>query len=180
VILLAASGCSSFHGLKGTDDQGVVVGNGDFKEIPVAQRGQPLTLSGTDLDGKPITLEAMRGKPTVVNVWGSWCASCHAEEPFLVTTAKKLGDQANFVGIDSRDGGTAQAKTYNDRYGITWPSFFSPGGEALLTFRGVITPNSVPATIVLDARGRVAAAINGPLPSALTLQEIVEDVITGG
>src|SRR4029079_3850314 len=85
-----------------------------------------------------------------------------------------------FVGIDSRDAGTSQAKAYNERFGIGWPSFFSPGGEALLAFPGVLTPNSVPATVVLDAQGRAAADINGGVPSTLTLVPLVEDVVRNG
>jgi thiol-disulfide isomerase/thioredoxin len=180
VLLLTASGCSSLHGLQGTDGKGYVAGNGAIRTIPVADRGDPVALSGKDLDGKPIDLASLRGKPTVVNVWGSWCASCHLEEPYLVAAAKKLGDRVNFVGIDSRDGGTAQAKAYNTRYGITWPSFFSPGGEALLSFPGVIGANSIPSTVVLDAEGRPAAAINGGIPTALTLVQVVQDVAGHG
>jgi thiol-disulfide isomerase/thioredoxin len=116
----------------------------------------------------------------VVTVWGSWCASCHQETPALVDAQKRLGDRVNFVGIDSRDSGTAQARSYNARYGVTWPSFFSPGGEALLAFPGVLAPNSVPATVVLDAQGRPAADINGAVPSTLTLVELVQDVLADG
>jgi thiol-disulfide isomerase/thioredoxin len=180
VFLLSTSGCS-LHGLQGSGNKGYVVGAGDaFQEIPVAQRGSPVSLSGKDLDGKPITLESMRGKPTVVNVWGSWCADCNAEQPLLVDAATKLKGRANFVGINVRDPGTTQGKTYDERYGVTWPSFYSFGGQALLTFRGVITPKSIPSTIVLDAQGRVAAAINGRVPTALTLVQMVQDVSRGG
>lgn len=180
VLLVTAGGCSSVHGLRSAGDKGYVSGDSSIRTIPVADRHEPVTLSGKDLDGKPITLESLRGKPTVVNVWGSWCADCHQEQPDVVAAAKRLGSKANFVGIDSRDAGTAQARAYTRRYGITWPSFFSPGGEALLAFPGVIGPNSIPSTIVLDAHGRPAAAINGTVPSTLTLVQMVQDVISGG
>jgi thiol-disulfide isomerase/thioredoxin len=176
-LLLAATGCTS---LQGTGDKGYVSGDGTVRQIAVADRGDPVVLSGQDLDGKPLSLASMRGKPTVVTVWGSWCADCHRESPALVSAAKQLGAKAHFVGIDSRDPGTAQAKAFVTRYGITWPSFYSPGGEAMLSFPGVITPNSVPATVVLDAEGRPAAAINGEVPSALTLVEMVRQVAQGG
>jgi thiol-disulfide isomerase/thioredoxin len=179
VLMLVASGCS-FTGLHGTGDKGYVVGDGSWREIAPADRGAPVSLSGKDLHGKAISLSSMRGKPTVVTVWGSWCASCHQDSPLLVSAARQLRGRANFVGIDSRDSGTAQAKAYDRRYGITWPSFFSPGGEALLAFPGVITPSSIPSTIVLDARGRPAAAINGGVPSSLTLVQMVQDVLRHG
>jgi thiol-disulfide isomerase/thioredoxin len=180
VLLLAASGCSSLHGLQGTDGKGYVVGDGAIRNIPVADRGAPVDLSGTDLDGKTITLASYRGKPTVVNVWGSWCADCHKEQPNLVAAARQLGSRVNFVGIDSRDNGTAQAKAYTQRYDIGWPSFFSPGGEALLAFSGVIDANSIPSTVVLDAQGRPAAAIIGGVPTSLTLVDVVRDVMGDG
>jgi thiol-disulfide isomerase/thioredoxin len=176
-IMLAATGCNS---LQGTGDKGYVTGDGAIRTFPVSDRGEPITLSGKDLDGKPITLESMRGKPTVVTVWGSWCASCRKDSPYLVEAEKRFGDKVNFVGIDSRDAGTAQAKAYNQRFGIGWPSFFSPGGEALLAFPGVLTPNSVPATVVLDAQGRAAVDINGGVPSTLTLVQLVQDVVRNG
>src|SRR3954453_2508395 len=180
VLLLTASGCSPLPGLQGTDGKGYVAGNGAIRTIPVADRGDPVALSGKDLDGKPITLEQLRGKPTVVNVWGSWCADCHKEQPDLVAAAEQLGPEVNFVGIDSRDNGTAQARAYAERYGITWPSFFSPGGEALLAFSGVIGPNAIPSTVVLDAQGRPAAAIIGAVPTSLTLVDLVQDVLGDG
>jgi thiol-disulfide isomerase/thioredoxin len=180
VVLSAVSGCSSLHGLRSAGDKGYVEGNGVPREIARPDRGQPVDLTGKDLDGRPVSLSSLRGKPTVVNVWGSWCASCHKEEPYLTEAAKRLGDKVNFVGIDSRDSGTAQAKAYASRYRIPWPSIFSPGGDALLAFPGVITPNSIPSTVVLDAQGRPAAAINGAVPSALTLVQVVQDVIRSG
>ena len=176
-LVLAATGCTS---LQGTGDKGYVTGDGAIRTIPVADRGDAISLSGEDLDGKPISLASMRGKPTVVTVWGSWCADCHRESPYVVAAAKELGSTAHFVGIDSRDPGTAQAKAFQTRYGITWPSFYSPGGEALLSFPGVITPNSVPSTVVLDAEGRPAAAINGSVPSTRTLVQMVRQVAQGG
>jgi len=98
----------------------------------------------------------------------------------LVGAQKELGDRAHFVGIDVRDGGTAGPQAYEQQFGIDWPSFYSPGGEALLAFPGAITPNSIPSTVVLDAEGRVAASIIGALPSQLTLVEIVKQVAAGG
>ena len=98
----------------------------------------------------------------------------------LVAAAKQLGHRANFVGIDIRDPSTAQAKAYDAHFGTTWPSYYSDGGEALLAFPGVLTPNTVPATVVLDARGRVTASVIGQIPSALTLVQLVQDVVRHG
>jgi thiol-disulfide isomerase/thioredoxin len=176
-LLLAATGCTS---LQGTGDKQFVTGDGSIHEVAAADRGQPIELTGKDLDGRPLSLASLRGKPTVINVWGSWCTACRAEAPFLVDAHTQLGDTARFVGIDVRDGGTAQAKAYETHFGTSWPSYYSDGGEALLAFHGVLTPNTIPATVVLDAQGRVAASVIGGVPSALTLVQLVQDAASHG
>ena len=72
-LLLTATGCTS---LQGTGDKGYVSGDGAIRQIDVADRGNAVGLSGQDLDGRPLNLATMRGKPTVVTVWGAWCADC--------------------------------------------------------------------------------------------------------
>jgi thiol-disulfide isomerase/thioredoxin len=180
VLALTASGCSSFHGLNGTDGKSWVEGDGVPEQIPDADRGAPIAFSGKDLDGDPLSLASMRGKPVVISVWWAGCPPCRKEAPLLVGAHKELGDAAHFVGIDVRDGGTAGPKTFQHQFGIPWPSFYSPGGEALLAFPGTLTPNSIPATVVLDDQGRVAASIIGAVPSQLTLVQIVRQVADHG
>ena len=122
----------------------------------------------------------MRGKPVVVQVWGSWCTPCRAEAPLLVEARKQLGDEAAFVGIDIRDSGSAQPTQFQRTFGIDWPSYYSPNGEALLAFKGTLTPNAIPSLVVLDAQGRPAASIIGAVPSKLTLVELVRTVLRHG
>ncbi len=125
----------------GTDGKGYVVGDGAIQTIPVADRGDAdRTCPGEDLDGKPISLASLRGKPTVVNVWGPGAPPATTRRPSWWPRREQLGGKANFVGIDVRDTGTAAGQGATaQRFGIDWPSFFSPGGEALLAFPGVIS-----------------------------------------
>jgi thiol-disulfide isomerase/thioredoxin len=178
VVLLTATACSSLQGTK--TGENFVSGDGSITQIAPSDRGQPVSLDGTDLAGKPVSLDSMRGRPTVVNVWGAWCGPCQKEAPLLVSAARSIGDQAHFLGIDSRDAGTAAGRTFEARNGITWPSLFSPGGEAVLAFNGLVSPRGVPTTVVLDGQGRPAAVLSGEVPSALTLVQIVRQVARGG
>ncbi|WP_243056297.1 TlpA disulfide reductase family protein [Nocardioides sp. SR21] len=175
--LLLATGCSS---LEGTGSNGYISGNGDVQIVKAVDRGDPIEYAGEDLDGDPIAVSDFRGKPTVLNVWGSWCAECVAEASDLVDAAEELGDTASFVGINLRDPSTAQALSHDRKYGVEYPSFYEPDGKALLAFPGVLSPRTVPATVVLDAEGRVAASIIGPIPSTQTLVDVVEDVAADG
>lgn len=174
---LLLSGCSS---LEGTGDKGYLSGDGNVQVIAAVDRGDPIEYAGEDLEGDPIAMSDFRGKPTVVNVWGSWCAECVAEAPDLVKAVDEIGDTANVVGLNIRDGSTAQALAHDRKYGVEYPSFYEPDGKALLAFPGVLSPRAVPATVVLDAEGRVAASILGQIPSAQTLVDVVEEVADDG
>jgi len=166
-------GCSS---LQGTGDKGFVSASGDVVQVQPSERDEPVTLTGKDLEGMPLSTSDFRGKPVVAVVWGSWCAPCRAEAPDVVAAARELGDRAQFVGINIRDASADQARSFVRTFDVPYPSYFSPDGEAMLAFSGTLTPNSIPSFVVLDAEGRVAASIIGELPSRTTLVEVVEDV----
>lgn len=172
--MLLLSGCSS---LEGTGDKGFVTGDGTVRYIEAADREEPVELSGEDLAGEPLDLANLRGKPVVVVVWGSWCAPCRQEAPDVVSAAKQIGDRAEFVGINLRNASTADGRAYERSFDVPYPSFYSPDGKAMLQFPGALGPNTIPAFVVLDEDGRIAASIVGKLPSKQTLIDLVDDVL---
>jgi hypothetical protein len=76
-----------------------------------------------------------------------------------------------------RAASTAQAQAFTRKFDVDFPSFYSPSGEALLAFPGVLGLRTIPAFAVLDAEGRVAASIIGKLPSRQTLVDVTRDVV---
>jgi len=172
-LLLALTACTS---LQGTGDKGFVTGDGAIRAVDATDRTDPVELSGTDLDGKPLDVADFRGKPVVVVVWGSWCGPCRGEAPEVVAAAKELGDSAQFVGINLRDSSTTAAQAYVRSFGVPYPSIYSPDGKAMLQFPGTLGPRTIPAFVVLDGDGRTAASIIGKLPSKQTLVDLVTDV----
>ena len=177
LVLVAVAGCTS---LQGSGDKGYVSGDGSLTLVAQSDRGDVVELTGDDLEGKPLDLADFRGKPLVVAVWGYWCGPCNAEAPELVEAAEKLDGVADFVGINVRDGSQAQAISFVRKYGLPYRSFYSPDSKALLSFPGTLTATSVPATVVLDADGRVAASVRGTIPSVQTLVDVVQDLADEG
>jgi cytochrome c biogenesis protein CcmG/thiol:disulfide interchange protein DsbE len=52
----------------------------------------------TNMDGQPVTLESLRGKPVVLNFWSTWCGPCKAEHPLFQGAAKQHPD-VQFLGV---------------------------------------------------------------------------------
>jgi thiol-disulfide isomerase/thioredoxin len=176
--LLALVGCSDDVGSSG--NQGYVAGKGIITSVKAADRKQPGEVSGRTLDGRKVSLADFRGKVVVVNVWGSWCGPCRAEAPMLAQAARDLaGKGVEFLGIDSRDPSKDAAKAFVRRFDIPYASLYDQQGGTLLAFRGTLTPNSVPSTVVVDPQGRVAGSVLGNL-SRTTLDDLVEDARSGG
>ena len=171
------TGCSDTEGSSG--DAGFVSGKGVITTLPVDEREKPGEVSGESLDGEPISLADYAGSTVVVNVWGSWCGPCRAEAPDLVEAAAELEDDGvAFLGINSRDLNQAAAKAFVRRFDVPYPSIYDQGGQTLLAFRGTLTANSIPSTVVIDEQGRVAARVLGEV-SKSTLVGLVEDVQAG-
>ena len=167
--------CSNDIG-SSSGDAGFVSGKGISTRLPVAEREQPGTVAGTTLDGRPIALEDFAGQTVVVNVWGSWCAPCRAEAPDLVDAAEDLADDnVVFLGINSRDLDRAAALAFQRRFEVPYPSIYDQQGKTLLAFRGTLSPNAIPSTVVIDEQGRVAASVIGEVTRS-TLVGLVEDV----
>ena len=84
-----------------------------------------------------------------------------------------------YLGVNIRDNDSA-ARAFGDNQGITFPSFADPGSAVLLALSDKLGPYSLPSTVVLDREGRVAALVLGRIPGAVTMQDVVDDVVAEG
>jgi len=63
---------------------------------PPGTAAPPLRLR--TLDGGPLDLAALRGRPVVVNFWATWCEPCVREFPLLARTA--ASHRADRLAVD--------------------------------------------------------------------------------
>jgi peroxiredoxin len=98
-----------------------------------------------------------------------------AEAPGLqqAWTQLQAGDTgARMVGIDFREE-AARGAAFVSAAGLTYPSLSDESGVLILGLQGKAP--TVPTTLVLDPRGRIAARVNGPVDTG-TLTGLVDDV----
>lgn len=53
----------------------------------------------TDLDGLPVELEDIPGRPTWVFFWATWCPPCQQETPDIQRISEARGDDLIILGI---------------------------------------------------------------------------------
>jgi cytochrome c biogenesis protein CcmG/thiol:disulfide interchange protein DsbE len=115
-----------------------------------------------DLNGNPLRLADLRGRPVIVNFWASWCAPCVEEFPLLRDAAEAhAADGLALVGIVYQDRSEA-ARDFMTRFGATWPAAMDPGGAVAAEYR-IYGP---PETFFIDASGVITSRQIGLLSEA--------------
>lgn len=154
-----------------------IAGDGSVSEYAAENRVSPTAWAGVTESGDALSSDMLTGVVTVVNFWYAGCAPCRAEAKDL---AKLSGDFAKdgvqFVGVNVRDS-AATAQAFDRTFGIQYPSIIdAQSGNVVLAFTGVVSPQAVPTTLVVDKQGRVASRILGRIEVG-TLKALIKTVV---
>lgn len=167
ILVITLTGCGG--GGNSVAEESFVSGDGAVTFIKADDRKISPTISGMTLSGQTYTYQ--KNKVAVVNVWASWCSPCRAEAPTLVALSKKYSE-VDFIGILTRDN-PANAEAFERRFKVPYPTVIDD--SILAGFRGSLSANAIPTTVILDSQGRVAARISGVVTVA-SLSELIERV----
>jgi len=110
--------------------------------------------------GAPVSLDALRGKPVVLNFWATWCVPCFQEHATLTSGARTFSE-ASFVGVVYEDE-EARTSEFLAQRTSSYPSLMDPDGKTAIAY-GVF---GVPETFFIDRRGRIVEKFVGPLDAA--------------
>jgi cytochrome c biogenesis protein CcmG/thiol:disulfide interchange protein DsbE len=122
--------------------------------------------------GPAVPLDHLTGRPTLVNLWATWCGPCREEMPLLQDAFAGYGRQIRFLGVDTQDDPGAAA-AFAENLGVGYPHVVDPDGR-LLTALGV---RGLPVTLAVDGHGQIVARSVGQL-SADELQALMERLLT--
>ena len=110
------------------------------KAYPPGTPAPALRLQG--LDGRPVDLAALRGRPVVVNFWATWCDPCVREFPLLrQAAATHTRDRLAVVGVLTNDR-PAAARAFVRRHRATWPVGLDPAGDTAAAWGAVGLPHT--------------------------------------
>jgi cytochrome c biogenesis protein CcmG, thiol:disulfide interchange protein DsbE len=149
----------------------------DPRAIPSVLIDQPVP----DFELPPIkgrtrgfTSADLNGSVTLVNVFGSWCAACRIEHPFLMQLKQR--GEIPIHGINwrepNKDAGPSWLAAYGDPYTLIGDD---PESRAAIAF-GV---TGAPETFLVDRRGVIRYKLVGPLTPDIwqnTLKPLIDQV----
>jgi thiol-disulfide isomerase/thioredoxin len=158
---------------KDTSDGGSLAAEG------ASLRGKPApAFTLDDLTGKKVSLSDFKGRPLVVNFWGTYCAPCKIEMPWLEEFSKKYAaDGFEVVGVtyDAEVGKDTISKNVQ-KLGVTYPILLSdPQVEKTYLSDSEVLPMS----FYVDKAGKVINVSAGLGPKD-ELEAMVKETIAAG
>lgn len=116
-----------------------------------------------DLDSAP------PGRPTLVNLWASWCAPCVEEVPVLARWRERAGDDVGLVGVLYEDS-SVSALSFAAEHDMRWPSVVDDLGQVKPPFGA-----GLPITVFVQADGTVAHVHSGELTDVAQVEALVAE-----
>jgi thiol-disulfide isomerase/thioredoxin len=157
-------------------------------ELTTADTAAPFRFAFRDLEGRLVTNDDPRfkGKVVLVDIFGSWCPTCHHATPELVKLYRRyrsrglevVGLAYEVTGDSAIDG--RQMRRYRDKFGITFPLLLAgindteAAAATLPQLRGF---TSFPTTLFLGRDGRIRrvhAGFYGPATGAQYQRQLRE------
>ena len=179
-FVLTSSGCATdslAEQFREGDNKNYIAGDGTVTEYALGSRPKAADWAGVSESGDNLSSDQLTGVITVMNFWYAGCAPCRVEMPELIELQGQfLSDEVQFIGVNVRD--TADtALAFARQVDLNFPSVMdAKTGSVVLGFTGVVTPQAVPTTLVIDSEGNVSARVLGRIDKAI-LEELIKTVV---
>lgn len=115
----------------------------------------PQLLAITDLQGRPLDKERLKGKVVIMDFWATWCVPCMEELPYLQKVYNKYKDNPKvvFMVINSGSKNTlADAQNWAKQHSnYTFPLYYNGDSD----IGDKIGFNLIPTIAVLDQSGKM-------------------------
>jgi cytochrome c biogenesis protein CcmG/thiol:disulfide interchange protein DsbE len=118
----------------------------------------------SDLEGKPVSLQQLRGRPVLITFWATWCVPCRDELPLIRDEylAHRLEGLA-VVAIDYGNESTDTIRAYWTSMELQPAPVLDPDGQASRRYGVTVTISSGLPVSVLVARDGVVSSYE-PFP----------------
>jgi thiol-disulfide isomerase/thioredoxin len=143
--------------------------------VPREERTAAPKLMFSDIPGARRQFSQLKGKVIVVNFWATWCPPCRAEMPDLVKAYGEYRDRGvEFIGAANEPrSAKTKVRAFMQEMQMAFPVWLEASEDHL---KALGVGPGLPATVIVDAEGRVAARITG-VTDATQLRELLDRVL---
>ncbi len=121
-------------------------------------------------DGPGVRLAGLRGTPTVLNLWASWCEPCREELPLFADLAAAGGGSLRVLGLDVQDDPASALALLTDA-GVHYASVRD---DTALT-KAPLRWTGLPMTVFVDSDGVVTYVHRGTITDPAQLRSLVSE-----
>jgi peroxiredoxin len=108
-----------------------------------------------DANGKPVSLEGLKGRKVLINFYASWCGGCIEEIKDLNRIKTDTAGKMDVIGI-SLDNDTGVVRSFASRTGMNYFSLVSGGlGASMMNSLGN-DKKAVPYTVMIEKSGNIS------------------------
>lgn len=125
-----------------------------LEKVAVGKVAPDFTMN--DVDGRPLSLSAYKGKYVLIDFWASWCGPCRRENPHVVELYNEFNDKGfEILGVSLDQKKEAWLKAIDDDQ-LAWNQVSDLKGwkNEVAQLYGV---SSIPHTVLLDKEGKIVA-----------------------
>lgn len=149
---------------------------GDDMWVPKDERAPAPKLVLSDIPGSRRQISQFKGKVVVLNFWATWCGPCKVEMPEFTRVYADYRDRGVvFLGAANEPRSSRpKVQEFVKEHEIQFPVWLEASEDNMKAF-GVTA--ALPATVVLDTQGRVAARVQGPMDGG-QLRQLLDRVLS--
>ncbi|MFG0285068.1 MAG: TlpA family protein disulfide reductase [Phycisphaerales bacterium JB039] len=119
-------------------------------QVALGESSNIADLTARDLDGEPVGLDQFVGKPTIVELWATWCGPCRTQRDIMAALAPELEGKVNVVALSIDSGADVVRRHLASHEAIGAELMATPGVVAAMG-----NPAGIPAIGFVDARGEL-------------------------
>lgn len=145
--------------------KGLYLDNENLPSVLIGKEFPAFQLPSVEAGQADISVADLKGKPSLVNVWATWCVACRVEHPVLNT----LAEQGVVIhGVNYKDDTESARKWLRDLHNPYQLNISDPEGRLGLDL-GVY---GAPETFLVDAQGTIRYKFVGVIDERVWQSEL--------